>query len=191
MKDLRKKCFISVACLIGAAFFFFLGIISERRFAADRLQVSESLELDAIAGQAPPRVADQDIDINALDFPEALRDNENIASDAMFPSNGSDGAPALDRPPNIEEHAHMTFERRNDIYLQTGAFTTMERATAWMQSLAEKGFEPFVVPSVETSQGGPYRVRLGPFSSLENASVVIRKLEQHHVAFIIVERRSN
>jgi cell division septation protein DedD len=58
---------------------------------------------------------------------------------------------------------------RGDYTVQVSSFQTREEASAFSASLERKGFKPFVVSAELPSKGTWYRVRVGKFSSEEQA----------------------
>jgi len=59
--------------------------------------------------------------------------------------------------------------------IQVGAFQEERKAYALMMELRKKGFEAYVSP-FQTQQGRYYRVRIGSFSSKEEAKVLAEKV---------------
>ena len=68
-----KNAGIAVTCLVGAGAMFFLGVMTERRWAAQRTTVAGDSDLARRVAAAVARIGTDVVDVNALDFPEALR----------------------------------------------------------------------------------------------------------------------
>ncbi|BBO83425.1 hypothetical protein DSCO28_39910 [Desulfosarcina ovata subsp. sediminis] len=77
----RRTVLMVGACLVGAGFMFFLGVMTERRWAAERLPTTDGFDLDALIEASDAAAANQTIDIRTLEYPEALRSRDSLPDD--------------------------------------------------------------------------------------------------------------
>jgi rare lipoprotein A len=88
----------------------------------------------------------------------------------------------------VNQHAHEDEinSHQNDagpeLYLQVGTFSTIGRAEAFKQKLAEHLDETVFLMPVYRSQGALYRVRVGPLANVEASEVMAMKLKSMGVA---------
>lgn len=179
-----KTIFIVAACLTGAGLMFFLGVMTERRWAARRLvATADTLDLAARVTAAAARADSETVDVNQLDFPEALRCNDPRpqAIDPLAGSETDTTAPAraASRPSPAPAGA-------GSIFLQVGSFAHRENADRFMAKLAAKGFDPTLQATTDPAQASRFRVRVGPFDSLDDASPTIATLERERLKYLLI-----
>ena len=84
--------------------------------------------------------------------------------------------PQLAAPPAFEASPHYAAPVEAGYAVQVGAFAEGAAAESLAESLSGKGYSAFVTPSAGDA-AQRWRVRVGPFSTRENADTIARQLK--------------
>lgn len=103
----------------------------------------------------------------ALSFYDRLSDGVESAADQVEGSGGPETEGSEDR---AEETAKYT--------LQISAYPERDRARTRMRRLEKMGLDPYLVAGELPEEGTYFRVRIGKFSSMEEARTFKRELER-------------
>lgn len=103
----------------------------------------------------------------ALSFYDRLSDGVQSAADQVEGSGGPGAEGSRDEP---EETAKYT--------LQISAYPERDRARTRMRRLEKMGLDPYLVAGELPEEGTYFRVRIGKFSSMEEARTFKRELER-------------
>lgn len=177
-----KTVVVAAACLVGAGAMFFLGVMTERRWAARQLAVAVDSDIARRVAEGVARADVETVDVNALDFPEALRCLDPPPQDLAPAESESSAAAAAIQPGTQAAGAPTPAEPAAAIFLQVGAFGDKANADRFMTALAARGFEPNMQADAAASR---YRIRIGPFASLDAARATTRRLEAQNLKYLV------
>jgi cell division septation protein DedD len=183
----RKTSMIAVAGLVAAGFMFYLGVMTERHWAARRSAVANDSGLARRVAEAVARAdADADVvDVNALDFPEALRCLDPRPEDlALAGTDSTAVSPGV--PSTVQPSREPMPDETAAIFLQLGAFGNETNAERFMASLSANGFQPRLHAAADDAQHPIYRVRIGPFATPLQAAATMRRLEHENLKYLVV-----
>lgn len=125
----------------------------------------------ATVGQLPPESVAAMVEEPAREIPVP----KAVAVPASAPSPAK--AAVLNPPAHIEpSHAEAGAEKSVKFVVQAGAFAELAAAKEARAKVEKLGFKTFV-QTTETSEGKRVRVRIGPFSSREEADKVQARLK--------------
>lgn len=127
-------------------------------------------------------------DGNKFDFYQLLPDLEQVISDKEAVSSQAK------KPKNDKKSSPTLFDDRSgqnaqEYYLQAGAFTQYQAADRMKASLALLGLKASIQRVDIGNVGRVHRVRLGPFSSIEQMQRVQDKLKAGHIPSIMVKSK--
>lgn len=165
--------------------FFLLGMVAGR---------TQSAELEATSGAAPAAPADaSDTDQPDLTFYESVSDANTPGLEALPPSEppratSPSASPlvAAAREPAAPDTPPVAGPGDTPITLQVGALANAAQAQNLSEDLVEKGFPAFVLRPGPGDTAPLNRVRVGPFSNVQEAATVRAALEAEGFEPIVV-----
>ena len=201
MKTKFKRILIFAACLIGAIGMFLLGVMTERKWAANRFETDGRRQLGEIISGSREQEGNLTIDINELGFHEALQssrqtrdertftfnDNSKPANEKGAVAKGQHGASPQSRS---TMHTDMPAMAKKAFFIQLGAFKNNENAGKAISYFNGRGFRAKMIKRNDSINGLHFKVGMGPFDDHGEASAIIKKLKQQNIPHFIVYQSS-
>ena len=181
----RKKFLVAGACLVGAGGMFLLGVMTERYWAAERMVVADALDIEQRIEAADTAAGEETIDISLIDYPEVLRSDEAPSLDHGLTDDAATHAGNAPHPAPPPARATVSPATRT-LFLQIGAFGNRANAERFMAALNTKGFTPWLQTATDSAGSTRYRVRIGPFGSVDAAAPTMQKLEREGISPLVV-----
>jgi len=73
--------------------------------------------------------------------------------------------------------------------IQVGSFQNSERAQAFSENLAAKGYEPYIIKFSKPGKGTVYRVRIGRYQNIEDAQDMAKEVEKSERMAVLITTR--
>ena len=199
--DSRQIFFVFFGAAVAACVMFVMGVmvgrrLAERDFVAERAVTSAAMDpLAALDELGADEEADTLTFTEALTAPEPDPPEPARAAAAPVPSPAEEPAPpaaarttepepapAPEPPPERPEPA----EAEPRFTLQLSSFREEAEATSFVANLKKKGYEPFIQKSNVEDKGIFFRVRLGGYSSYDEALAAKSDFEkaEHVIAYV-------
>jgi cell division septation protein DedD len=199
MKSKIKRIFTFAIYLIGAISIFLLGVITERKWTADRMQTEDRLQIEAMIADSVAQAEQPAIDISELGFPEKLRESQQTPDErTLIPNHALEEANQKDRgansqretsnQPTRQNNSGISAEANRGLFIQIGAFKSYDNAKKAISSFSNRGFHAKIIKCNDPINGLRFKVRMGPFENHDEASVIITKLKQQNIPHFIVYR---